>query len=173
MNTLRAKIALLLVVAIVSVVGILTWVMIALLGPPPPQRTTEPLADQVEMFLRVAKHDTSALTLAPEPSGVPGNLRQTCPVFGLDTSPTTGQTGGMSVKVGISLPEGTHARAVECARSMGTTLSGLIDAALRAELTRREVADHVAMLAEADDANRLRARAGARSRALSAWKSGP
>ena len=28
MNTLRAKIALLLVVAIVSVVGILTWVMI-------------------------------------------------------------------------------------------------------------------------------------------------
>ena len=36
MNTLRAKIALLLVVAIVSVVGILTWVMIALLGPPPP-----------------------------------------------------------------------------------------------------------------------------------------
>jgi len=69
MNTLRAKIALLLVVAIVSVVGILTWVMIALLGPPPPQRTTETLADQVELFLRVAKHDTSALTLVPEPSG--------------------------------------------------------------------------------------------------------
>ena len=74
MNTLRAKIALLLVVAIVSVVGILTWVMIALLGPPPPQRTTEPLADQVEMFLRVAKQDTSALTLVPEPSG--GDLRE-------------------------------------------------------------------------------------------------
>jgi hypothetical protein len=55
---------------------------------------------------------------------------------------------------------------------MGTTLSGLIDAALRAELTRREVADHVAMLAEADDADRLRARARARSRALSACKSG-
>lgn len=74
MNTLRAKIALLLVVAIVSVVGILTWVMIALLGPPPPQRTTEPLADQVEMFLRVAKQDTSALTIVPEPSG--GDLRE-------------------------------------------------------------------------------------------------
>ena len=43
MNTLRAKIALLLVVAIVSVVGILTFVMISLLGPPPPERTTEPL----------------------------------------------------------------------------------------------------------------------------------
>ena len=74
MNTLRAKIALLLVVAIVSVVGILTWVMLAMLGPPPPERTTEPLADQVEMFLRVAKLDTSALTLVPEPSG--GDLRE-------------------------------------------------------------------------------------------------
>lgn len=74
MNTLRAKIALLLVVAIVSVVGILTWLMIAMLAPPPPQRTTEPLADQVEMFLRVAKQDTSALTLVREPSG--GDLRE-------------------------------------------------------------------------------------------------
>lgn len=52
---------------------------------------------------------------------------------------------------------------------MGTTLSGFIDAALRAELARRELADHVAMLADAD---RLHVRAQARSRALSAWKSG-
>ena len=74
MSSLRAKIALLLVVAIVSVVGIITWVMLAMLGPPPPERTTEPLADQIEMFLRVAKQDASALTLAPESS--PGDLRQ-------------------------------------------------------------------------------------------------
>jgi signal transduction histidine kinase len=73
-NTLRAKIALLLVVAIVSVVGIITWVMLAMLGPPSPERTTEPLADQVEMFLRVAKQDTSGLTLVPEAS--PGDLRE-------------------------------------------------------------------------------------------------
>jgi signal transduction histidine kinase len=73
-NTLRAKIALLLVVAIVSVVGILTWVMLALLGPPPPERTIEPVADQVEMYLRVAKQDSSALTLVPAPSG--GELRE-------------------------------------------------------------------------------------------------
>jgi hypothetical protein len=72
-NTLRAKIALLLVVAIVSVVGILTWVMLALLGPPPPERTIEPVADQVEMYLRVAKQDSSALTLVPAPFG--GELR--------------------------------------------------------------------------------------------------
>jgi signal transduction histidine kinase len=73
-NTLRAKIALLLVVAIVSVVGIITWVMLAMLGPPSPERTIEPVADQIEMFLRVAKQDTRALTLVPEPS--PGELRE-------------------------------------------------------------------------------------------------
>jgi signal transduction histidine kinase len=48
--------------------------MLAMLGPPPPERTTEPVADQIEMFLRVAKQDTSALTLVPEPS--PGELRE-------------------------------------------------------------------------------------------------
>lgn len=76
----------------------------------------------------------------------------------------------MTVKVGISLPDAMHARAVEHARSAGTTLSGLVDAALKAELARRELADHVMMLAEADDADRLRARAQARGCALSAWK---
>jgi hypothetical protein len=101
-----------------------------------------------------------------------GTEQGTCLTVGLDMGLTTGQTDGMSVKVGISLPDRTHARAVEHARSTGTTLSGLIDAALRAELTRREVADHVAMLAEADDVDRLHARARTRSRALSAWKSG-
>ncbi len=74
MNTLRAKIALLLVVAIVSVVGILTFVMLSLLGPPTPERTTEPLADQVQMFLRVARQDPGALTLVAERS--PGYLRE-------------------------------------------------------------------------------------------------
>jgi hypothetical protein len=48
--------------------------MLAMLGPPSPERTTEPVADQIEMFLRVAKQDTSALTLVPEPS--PGELRE-------------------------------------------------------------------------------------------------
>jgi len=78
----------------------------------------------------------------------------------------------MTVKVGISLPDATHARAVEHAYSAGTTLSGLVDAALKAELTRRELADHVAMLAEADDVDRLREHARARSSALSGWKTG-
>ncbi|HEX6402686.1 MAG TPA: hypothetical protein VF003_05940 [Pseudonocardiaceae bacterium] len=78
----------------------------------------------------------------------------------------------MTVKVGISLPDATHARALEHARSTGTTLSGLIDAALKAELARRELVDHMAMLAEADDTKRLHERARLRSHALSAWKTG-
>ena len=90
----------------------------------------------------------------------------------LDVSLTIGQTARMTVKVGISLPDATHARALQHARSAGTTLSGLIDAALRAELTRRDLADHMAMLAEAEDAERLRDRARSRSGALSAWKTG-
>lgn len=85
---------------------------------------------------------------------------------------TIGQTARMTVKVGISLPDTTHARALEHARSSGTTLSGLIDAALRAELTRHELADHVAMLTQADDADRLRQRAQARTDVLAAWKTG-
>ncbi|MPZ66332.1 MAG: hypothetical protein GEU83_12755 [Pseudonocardiaceae bacterium] len=78
----------------------------------------------------------------------------------------------MTVKVGISLPDTTHARALEHAHSAGTTLSGLVDAALKAELTRRELADHVAMLAEADDVDRRHDRVRSRSSAQSAWKTG-
>lgn len=81
-----------------------------------------------------------------------------------------GQTTGMTVKVGISLPDTTHARALAHARSTGTTLSGLVDAALRAELTRHELVDHIAMLAQADDTDRLRRRARARTEALTVWK---
>jgi len=78
----------------------------------------------------------------------------------------------MTVKIGISLPDATHLRALEHARNAGTSLSGLVDAALTAELTRRELAAHVDMLAEADDAGRLRERAQTRTGALAAWKSG-
>jgi signal transduction histidine kinase len=68
-KTLRVKLAVLLVVAIVSVVGLLTGVMIYLLGPPSPGRTTEPLAEQIEMIVRMAKRDPSAVTLAAQPAG--------------------------------------------------------------------------------------------------------
>ncbi len=44
--------------------------------------------------------------------------------------------------------------------------------ALKAELTRRELAEHVAMLTAADDLDRLRRRARSRNDALAAWKTG-
>lgn len=90
------------------------------------------------------------------------------PLVLVDTGPTAGQTHGMTVKLGISLPDGTYARPLEYAHELETTLSGLIAAALQAELTRRDLADHVAMLADADDADRLRMRARSRTDALAA-----
>jgi hypothetical protein len=76
----------------------------------------------------------------------------------------------MTAKIGVSLPDSTYARAVEVARRSGTTLSGLVNEALLAELARRAAADHVAMLAEAEEPDRLAERAAARTAALAAWK---
>jgi hypothetical protein len=76
----------------------------------------------------------------------------------------------MTTKIGVSLPDSTYARAVELARRSGTTMSGLVNEALLAELARRAAADHVAMLAEAEDTERLTTRAAARTAALAAWK---
>ncbi|HEX7533203.1 MAG TPA: histidine kinase dimerization/phospho-acceptor domain-containing protein, partial [Methyloceanibacter sp.] len=69
MNTLRAKIAVLLVVAIVSVVGLLTVVLFYLLGPPKHRHSLTPVAQQVETLLRIAKEGkTRVLKLVPEPA---------------------------------------------------------------------------------------------------------
>jgi hypothetical protein len=76
----------------------------------------------------------------------------------------------MTVKIGVSLPDATYERAVEVASRGGTSVSGLINLALLAEIDRRAAADHVAMLAEAEDPTRLAARATARARALAEWK---
>jgi signal transduction histidine kinase len=108
-NTLRVKLALLLVVAIVSVVGLLTGVMLSLLGPPPPQRTTEPLAEQVEMVARMAKHDTSGITLVPQPAGgrmhenATQRLRTALSARGLDL-PVTISREGPNAPLVVSIP---------------------------------------------------------------------
>ena len=73
MNTLRAKIAVLLVVAIVSVVGLLTVVLFYLLGPPKHRHSLTPVAQQVETLLRIVKEGkTGVLKLVPEPA--PGRV---------------------------------------------------------------------------------------------------
>lgn len=76
----------------------------------------------------------------------------------------------MTTKIGVSLPDSTYARAVEVARQSGTSVSGLVNEALLAEIARRAAAAHVAMLAEAESAERLGERAKARTAALAAWK---
>ncbi len=72
MNTLRVKIALLMVVAIVSVVGLLTLVLFYLLGPPKRVHSLAPIAQQVETMLCVANEGSNAVTLVREPA--PGHV---------------------------------------------------------------------------------------------------
>jgi post-segregation antitoxin (ccd killing protein) len=76
----------------------------------------------------------------------------------------------MTAKIGISLPDETYARARAAAANSKTSISGLINEALLAELARRAAAEHVAMLAEAEDPQRLGQRARARTDTLAAWK---
>jgi signal transduction histidine kinase len=74
-NTLRVKIALLLVAAIVSVVGLLTVVLFILAGPPPRAgRAIESVAEQVELLLKLTSHGTGDLSLASERA--PGRVRE-------------------------------------------------------------------------------------------------
>lgn len=54
MNSLRAKIAILLVVVIVAVVGLLTAVLLYFLAPPGPRQSVGPIADVVETLVQSA-----------------------------------------------------------------------------------------------------------------------
>ncbi|MFT3732137.1 MAG: ATP-binding protein [Hyphomicrobium sp.] len=69
MNRLRTKIALLLVVAIVLVVGALTGVLLFLLRPPGTHQTMGPIAEQVLMLEKAAKEAPNAVALASAPAG--------------------------------------------------------------------------------------------------------
>ncbi|MGQ0573270.1 MAG: hypothetical protein ACT4RN_03580 [Pseudonocardia sp.] len=78
----------------------------------------------------------------------------------------------MTVKLGISLSDDTHRRAVEAARADGLPLSTFIDRVLARELYRRGVDDHNAMLREAGlaDPDKLQAKVEARQRMIDEWK---
>ena len=67
MNTLRVKIALLMVVVIVSVVFSLTLVLFYLLGPPKRVYSLGPVAKQVVMLLRAAEEGSNAVPVVAEP----------------------------------------------------------------------------------------------------------
>lgn len=69
MTTLRAKLALLLAVAIVSVVGILTGVLLYLLKPPGEHHTIGPVAEEVITLARIAREAPQAIAISPAPAG--------------------------------------------------------------------------------------------------------
>ena len=68
MNTLRVKIAVLLVVAIVAVVGLLTVVLFSLLGGPRTERAFDSVAQQVELVVRLVEQGRAGVTLEPGPA---------------------------------------------------------------------------------------------------------
>ncbi|MGZ9020045.1 MAG: ATP-binding protein [Rhodoplanes sp.] len=113
MNTLRVKIALLLIVAIVSVVGLLTVVLFALLGPPQRQDRLDPVAQQIETLVRVVKEGTSAISLVPQPApgrvygGLSQRLRAALHARGTDLDVIVSRNGRAAPLV-ASIPVGSQ-----------------------------------------------------------------
>lgn len=68
MNTLRVKIAVLMVVVIVSVVGVLTALVFYIFPPPKPERELNQLAQQIGIVTRLARNDPAAAALSPSPA---------------------------------------------------------------------------------------------------------
>jgi signal transduction histidine kinase len=108
-NTLRAKIAILLVVAIVSVVGLLTVMLFYVLGPPKRVHSLNPIAQQVETLVRVVDEGTNVISLVPQPA--PGlrhqiltqRLREALSARGLNLAVTVTRSGRGAPLV-VSIP---------------------------------------------------------------------
>ena len=113
MNTLRVKIALLMVVAIVSVVGLLTIVLFYLLGPPQRLHSLSPVAQQVETLVRVLNEGSDAISLVPQRSpgrileSVTRRLRDALSARGLDLAVTISRDGWRAPLV-VSIPVGSR-----------------------------------------------------------------
>jgi signal transduction histidine kinase len=109
MNTLRVKIALLLAVVIVSVVGILSIVLFYLLGPPKRVYSLAPVAEQVEMILRLANEGSGAVSIVPLPApgrvydGLTQRLRETLAARGAHLAVTVSRDGWRS-PLTVSVP---------------------------------------------------------------------
>ncbi|HEY2765233.1 MAG TPA: hypothetical protein VGJ13_14685 [Pseudonocardiaceae bacterium] len=78
----------------------------------------------------------------------------------------------MTVKLGISLSDETHAAIAAAAKAENLPLSTFVDRVLAREMFRRGVDDHNDMLREAGiaDPNHLRARVDARQQSIGEWK---
>jgi signal transduction histidine kinase len=69
MNSLRAKVAILLVVVIVSVVAVLTGVLLYFLAPPGPRQSVGPIADIVETLVQAASSSDAVRLASNLPDG--------------------------------------------------------------------------------------------------------
>lgn len=69
MNTLRAKLAVLLAVVIISVATVSTGVLIYLFDPPDEQQAIEPLAEQVELLDKVMRVAPALIHIQQKPAG--------------------------------------------------------------------------------------------------------
>lgn len=109
MNTLRVKIALLMIVAILSVVGLLTVVLFYLLGPPKRLHSLSPIAQQIETLVRVVDEGSNAVSVMPQPSpgrvweGLTQRLRDTLALRGLNLAVTVSRDGWRAPLV-VSIP---------------------------------------------------------------------
>ncbi|KAB2919981.1 MAG: two-component sensor histidine kinase [Hyphomicrobiaceae bacterium] len=68
MSSLRVRIAVALVVAIVSVVTVITGLVLALLSPPGPEHTIQPVARQLELLINAAEAHPESFNLASAPA---------------------------------------------------------------------------------------------------------
>ena len=113
MNTLRVKIALLMVVAIVSVVGLLTAVLFYLLGPPKRLHSLTPVAQQIETLVNVVEKGPATIRIVAKPA--PGRvqdiltqrLRDTLAERGLNLAVTVSRRGWTAPLV-VSIPVGAQ-----------------------------------------------------------------
>ena len=111
MNTLRVKIAVLMVIVIVSVVFSLTMVLFYLLGPPKRVHSLVPVAQQVETLLRVVNAGSTAIELVPQPTpgrvleGFTQRLRDALAARGMDVAATISRDGWRAPLM-VSVPVG-------------------------------------------------------------------
>jgi signal transduction histidine kinase len=108
-NTLRVKIVLLLVVAIVSVVFLLTVMLFYIFGPPRRVHSLDPVAQQIEMLLRVVADGSNVVSVVPKPAtgfryeGPTQRLRDALAARGLNLAVTVTRSGRGAPLV-VSIP---------------------------------------------------------------------
>lgn len=113
MNTLRVKMALLLVVAIVTVVGLLTAVLFYLLGPPQRLHSLAPVAQQIETLVRVVDEGSHVIPIVPKPAlgrrqqRLTERLRDSLAARGFDLAVTVSRDGWRAPLV-VSIPVRPH-----------------------------------------------------------------